>query len=84
MFEWGIRRDPVGCEHMTTFSHYIEAGGFREDTDLTDFEDWTYYFVQSLCDEDEKVEVEDDNDTSGLNWDEPRADDAWDDLDTAY
>ena len=74
----------VGSDSYTNYSFHVEVGGFRDDTEVTEVEDWISGFIESLCDEDQDFEVDDQDERLVLDWDEKTPEDDWDQLDSAY
>lgn len=67
-----------------TFSFNVEVGGFRDNTEVTEVEDWIAGFIESLCDEDQDFRVDDQDEGSVLDWDEKTPEDDWDQLYSEY
>lgn len=74
----------VGGDNYTRFSFCVEAGGYRDDAEVTEVEDWMCGFIESLCDEDQDFRVADQDEGSVLAWDEKTPENDWDHLDSGY
>ena len=74
----------VGSDTYTSFSFNVEVGGFRDETEVTEVEDWIAGFIESLCDENQDFDVDDQDEGSVLEWDEKTPEDDWDQLDSEY
>jgi hypothetical protein len=71
-----------GADSYTGFSFLVELGGYRDETSITDLEDWMTSFVASLCDEEEAFEVEDAREDSSVDWEEVQIEDYWKQLES--
>ena len=60
----------AGGDSYTRLSFCVEVGGFRDNTAVTEVEEWVSGFIESLSDEDQEFEVEDHEEGSVLDWDE--------------
>ena len=72
----------VGSDSYTGFSFLVEPGGYRDETSITELEDWITSFIASLCDEEEAFEVEDACEDSAVDWEEVQVDKYWDQLES--
>lgn len=49
----------VGSDSYTSFSFNVEVGGFRDETEVMEVDEWMSGFIQSLCDEGQAFEIDD-------------------------
>lgn len=80
----GAEYGPAGSDTYTGFSFLVELGGFRDDRMVEEIEDWMAGFIQSLCDEEQELEVDDQDEGSALDWHEGTVEDYWEKLDSEY
>lgn len=74
----------VGSDSYTNFSFHVEVGGYRDDAEVTEVEEWMFGFINSLSEEDQEFEVDDQEEGSVLDWEEKIPEDDWDQLDSEY
>ena len=80
----GTEFGPQGGDNYKGFSFHLEVGGFRDDAEVTEVEEWMFGFINSLSEEDQEFEVDDQEEGSVLDWDEKTPEDDWDQLDSEY
>lgn len=80
VYKGGSRYEVQGCERYDDYSFHVEVDGARK---LEGSFLWTD-FIESLCDEDQKLSVHDEYPDSVLDWDKKTPEGDWDQLDSAY
>lgn len=71
----------VGSDSYTSFQFLVEVGGFRENIEVAEVYNWVCGFIESLCDQDTELRINDLEEGSVIDWDEKTPEDDWDYLD---